>query len=80
MTANHSEGGAGPPGRENEKAAPAKSGSIVGTTATSRKLSNTAETVKTEARLHFRRWLATGQSYHLRLARVKFFAAWKGAA
>ena len=41
--------------------------------------SSTTEAVKADAKLHLARWLATGQPYHLRLARAKFYALRKGA-
>ena len=39
---------------------------------------DTNEAVKAEARLHFARWLATGQEYHLRLLALSSTRSGKG--
>jgi hypothetical protein len=80
MTANHSGAVSVRLMLYKKKAALVEDGFLSTGKESSSKLSVSTGDVKANARLHFARWLATGQSYHLRLARAKFYAAWNGAA
>jgi hypothetical protein len=73
MTAEQDGAGTGPPDPHKEGAAPAKGGSLE-TRETTGKVVVSAVSVKLEARQHLERWLKTGNSYHLALARAKFDA------
>ena len=76
MTANHSEGGAGPPDPENEKAALAD-GSLNETRNSTAKVVASAETVNSEIDRLLRQWLRTGEDFPRRLAHVLRDAARK---
>jgi hypothetical protein len=70
-------GATGPPQAVHEKAA-LVGGSLNGSARKNAKVTVSAEDVKREARQHLERWLMTGHSYYLALARAQLDAARKG--
>jgi hypothetical protein len=66
-------GDTGPPSLEKESRAPEDAALTTG-----RKTTSERESVKHEARAHLQRWLQTGHSWHLALARAKWYALRKG--
>jgi hypothetical protein len=77
MTAKQDGAAIGPPDPQHEKAALA-GGSLNEAIDSVAKLTSPKEQVKLEARQHLERWLKTGKSYHLALARAKWYALRKG--